>query len=278
MAVFRASLPLNGDHHSIAGTFTGFGWRETRFRLELRRFQRTDAEPISCFAALTEIEEFWREWTSRARTTARWSDAMLRSLITLGTDPSPTGGIVASVTTSLPEHLGGSRNWDYRFCWLRDATFTLIALMNGGFRKKPPHGESGCAYHGWRARADEIMYGVTGKRQCPMGNDLAKRVSRCEAGTSWQSCCNADANRHLWRDDGCSSSWSPRQSWRQPSQGWELQVQMLRHLKRIWQEPDHGIWEVRGDRQHFVNSKVIAWVALPPRRQDNRTFQARRSG
>jgi GH15 family glucan-1,4-alpha-glucosidase len=264
MAVLRASLPLSGDHLSIGGHFTISPGQKHAFILSHGASHELPPEPIDGFAALTETEEFWRDWTSRARTTPRWSEAMLRSLITLkALTHSPTGGIVASVTTSLPERLGGSRNWDYRFCWLRDATFTLIALMNAGFH------EEACAWRVWLLRTTagepermQIMYGVTGKRRVPEwevswldGYQGAKpvRVGNL-AATQMQIDVYGEMMDALHH--GRHGNLAGNQ------QGWEFQLEMLRHLECIWQDPDHGIWEVRGDRQHFVNSKVMAWVAF----------------
>jgi GH15 family glucan-1,4-alpha-glucosidase len=159
--------------------------------------------------------------------------------------------------------LGGSRNWDYRFCWLRDATFTLIALMNGGFR------EEACAWREWLLRNTagepermQIMYGVTGKRRVPeweapwLGGYRGAKPVRIGNLAAMQMQIDVygemmDALHH-GRHGNLGAS----------QQGWEFQLEMLGHLERIWQDPDHGIWEVRGDRQHFVNSKVMAWVAF----------------
>ena len=264
MAVLRASLPLSGDHHSITGTFTVSRGQKHAFVLSYGASHDLPPEPIDPFIALTETEKFWCGWTGGARTTSRWSDAMLRSLITLKalTNP-PTGGIVASVTTSLPERLGGSRNWDYRFCWLRDATFTLIALMNAGFRQEA------CAWRDWLLRTTagepgrmQIMYSVTGKRRVPewevgsLGGYQGAKPVRVGNLAATQTQIDVygemmDALHHA-RHGTLGTN----------EQGWEFQLEMLRHLERIWQDPDHGIWEVRGDRQHFVNSKVMAWVAF----------------
>ena len=262
--VLHTSVPLDGDHGSITGGFVVSAGQQHAFVLSYGASHAMPPERIDPFAALAETEKFWSGWISRAKTTARWSDAMRRSLITLkALTHLPSGGIVASATTSLPERLGESRNWDYRFCWLRDATFTLIALMNAGFQ------EEACAWRQWLLRATagepgrmQIMYGLTGERRVPEwelswldGYQGAKPVRAGNlAATQMQIDVFGemmDALHHGRR--GILGN---------TEEGWEFQLEMLGHLEQIWQDPDHGIWEARGDRLQFVNSKVMAWVAF----------------
>ena len=165
--------------------------------------------PIDPALALQETEAFWNEWCSRCTYEGEHRDLVMRSLITLkALTYGPTGGIVAAPTTSLPEKLGGARNWDYRFCWLRDATFTLLALMNSGYT------EEAAAWHNWLLRAVagspanmQIMYGIMGERRPPgMGGRLAARLRRRAAGAGRQRRACAAAARRLWRVDRRLSS------------------------------------------------------------------------
>ncbi|WP_428483521.1 glycoside hydrolase family 15 protein [Rhodopila sp.] len=221
-------------------------------------------------AALAATEEQWLAWAARCQYSGRWKAAVLRSLIVLkALSYEPTGGIVAAPTTSLPEQLGGPRNWDYRFCWLRDATLTLIALMGGGYYTEAQ------AWRDWLHRsvagsADElqIMYGVGGERHLMeweagwlpgyqgakpvrIGNAASEQLQLDIYGEVMDAL-------HQARAGGLDV----------PPSAWALQVNLIEHLEAIWQQPDDGIWEVRGGRRHFVHSKVMAWVALDRAVQD----------
>ena len=214
--------------------------------------------------SLAATDLFWRQWAERATYVGEWSDAVERSLITLkALTHAPTGGIVAAPTTSLPEHLGGSRNWDYRFCWLRDATLTLLALMNAG------HYEEAKAWRDWLLRAAagapsqvQIMYGIAGERRL-VETELPwlpgyehSRPVRLGNGAHGQLQLDVfgevmDA-LHQARRGGLD----PRDA------DWALQQALLDHLTTVWDQPDEGIWEVRGGPRQFTHSKVMAWVAL----------------
>ena len=219
---------------------------------------------IDPIKALSETEAFWRGWASQAKPPRQWSDPVRRSLITLkALTHFPSGGIIAAPTTSLPERLGGKRNWDYRFCWLRDATFTLIALMNAGYY------EDAQAWRNWLLRAVagdparvQIMYGVTGEHRLPEWEvpwlDGYRGAKPVRAGNAAFKQIQIDVYGeimdalHHGRHGKLGTS----------EEGWDLQRGLLDHLETIWAMPDHGIWEVRGDQQHFTNSKVMAWVAF----------------
>ena len=203
-----------------------------------------------------------------------WREAVLRSLIVLkALTYAPTGGIVAAPTTSLPEQLGGARNWDYRFCWLRDATLTLLALMGGGYYDEAQ------AWRDWLHRsiagnADElqIMYGLRGERRLlewevgwlpgyqgarpvRVGNAASEQLQLDVYGEVMDAL-------HQARAGGLDV----------PPSAWALQVNMIEHLETIWREPDDGIWEVRGGRRQFVHSKVMAWVAFDRMAQDSERY------
>jgi GH15 family glucan-1,4-alpha-glucosidase len=209
-------------------------------------------------------QQFWQDWTAKSRVSGPLADTLNRSLITLkALTYARTGGMVAAPTTSLPEHIGGSRNWDYRFCWLRDATLTLLALMNAGYL------EEAQAWREWLSRAAagkpselQIMYGVQGERRLTEwevpwlpGYDKSSPV---RVGNAAHTQLQLDVYGELMdalhhaRLGGLAPSKS----------GWTLQLGVLEHLEEVWREKDKGIWEVRGDARHFTFSKIMAWVAF----------------
>jgi len=215
-------------------------------------------------AALEPTETYWTEWIGRSTDAGEMAEEVTRSLLTLkALTYSPSGGIVAAPTTSLPEALGGERNWDYRFCWLRDATMTLAAMLRSGFTEEAE------AWRNWLLRAIagspadlQIMYGVTGER----------RLSEYEAGwlpgfggSSPVRIGNAAADQ-LQIDvfgEVMDVLALARETQVGPSDdAWSVQRGLMRHLAEVWEQPDEGIWEVRGGRQHFTYSKVMAWVAF----------------
>ena len=263
-AVLRTPAPLHADHRTIAGEFTVSAGQIVPFVLTYGASHLAPPEAIDPIKALTETEAFWRGWASQAKPARQWSDPVRRSLITLkALTHVPTGGIIAAPTTSLPERLGGKRNWDYRFCWLRDATFTLIALMNAGYY------EDAQAWRNWLLRAVagdparvQIMYGVTGEHRLPEWEvpwlDGYRGAKPVRAGNAAFKQLQIDVYGeimdalHHGRHGKLGAS----------EEGWDLQRGLLDHLETIWAKPDHGIWEVRGDQQHFTNSKVMAWVAF----------------
>jgi GH15 family glucan-1,4-alpha-glucosidase len=213
---------------------------------------------------LLGTENRWLDWSSRCTLQGPWRDAILRSLITLRMlTYSPTGGIVAAATTSLPERLGGVRNWDYRYCWIRDATLTLYALLSSGYR-----GEAR-AWREWLLRAAaghpsemQIMYGLAGERrltECELewlpGYGGSKPV---RIGNAAYSQLQLDVYGELMDALYACNRYGLEAS----SFAWDLQQKLLEYLETIWEQPDHGIWEVRGKRRHFTFSKMMAWVAF----------------
>ena len=221
-------------------------------------------EPLQVNKILEETELRWLNWTKAFAHEGPYQSIVLQSLITLrALIYEPSGAIVAAPTTSLPEELGGARNWDYRYCWLRDATFTLLAMMNGGYVNEANN------WRRWLLRSIggdpsqvQIMYGIGGEQRIPeieidalagYENSKPVRVGNAAAGQLQIDIYGEvlDAmyqarKRGLTGDD----------------EDWTLQVELLRHLETVWTEPDEGIWEVRGGPKHFVYSKVMAWVAF----------------
>ncbi|RBY77607.1 glycoside hydrolase family 15 protein [Geodermatophilus sp. TF02-6] len=219
--------------------------------------------PVDPMVALHSTETYWHEWMAQCTYDGEWKEAVHRSLITLkALTYAPTGGIVAAATTSLPEQLGGVRNWDYRFCWLRDATITLQSMLYCGFSTEAAQ------WRRWLLRAVagdpaemQIMYGVAGERRLEeyvadwlpgydgnpvrIGNAAAKQFQLDVYGEVMDAL-------HLARRSGLQRE--------DPS--WTLQLELLRFVEEHWTEPDEGIWEVRGGPKHFTHSKLMAWVAV----------------
>lgn len=215
-------------------------------------------------ATLAETEKFWRDWSGKGQLRGPWSRAICRSLITLkALSYRPTGGIVAAATTSLPEQIGSQRNWDYRYCWLRDATFTLLAFLNAG------HTEEAQAWQSWLMRAIagspeqiQTLYGVGGERRLDewkipwlpgYENSAPVRVGNA-AALQLQLDIYGELADVITQANKGGLPVPPRRT--------EVRRIVLRHLERMWKEPDEGIWEIRGEAQHFTYSKAMTWVAF----------------
>jgi GH15 family glucan-1,4-alpha-glucosidase len=233
-------------------------------QLSWYRSERPAPPPLDAERALADTESFWREWSGRCRYQGPARDAVMRSLITLkACTYEPTGAIVAAPTTSLPEALGGVRNWDYRFCWLRDASLTLDALLIGGYV------DEARGFRDWLLRAIagspenvQIMYGISGERRLTEFNlpwlpgyegsapvrvgNAASEQFQLDVFGEVISCIYAGRKRGLTAHTG----------------GWEPAKAVIEHIERVWQMPDDGIWEVRGGRRHFTHSKMMAWVSI----------------
>jgi GH15 family glucan-1,4-alpha-glucosidase len=275
MVVLRSSVPLHGENLKTVGEFTLNAGDSASFVLAYGPSHLPPPDAIVPAHALAETEAFWREWTGQCTYAGQWRDAVVRSLVTLkALTYRPTGGIVAAPTTSLPERLGGTRNWDYRFCWLRDATFTLLALMDVGY-----HHEAR-AWHQWLLRAIagspsqmQIMYGVHGERHLReweidwLPGYRGSKPVRVGNGAYGQLQLDVygevmDA-LHQARCAGIALS----------DEGWQLERLLIDHLGRIWDRPDEGIWEARGGVRTFTHSRVMAWVALDRAIRSARRFR-----
>jgi GH15 family glucan-1,4-alpha-glucosidase len=264
MVVLRTPVHLVGENLRTIGKFEVSAGETVPFVLTYAPSHVAPPRPIDPQAALVATEGYWREWAKQCRPSGPCSDAVVRSLITLkACTYAPTGGIVASPTASLPEHLGGVRNWDYRFCWLRDATLILLALMHAGYSDEAQ------AWREWLLRAVagspeqvQIMYGIAGERRLTelelpwlpgYENSKPVRIGNAASGQLQLDVFGEVMDAlHQARCQGLAASDS----------GWALQCAFLSHLERIWAEPDEGIWEVRGAPRHFTYSKVMAWVAF----------------
>lgn len=264
MVVLRTDVPQRGLGLRTESEFVVSAGETVPFVLTWSPSYKPQPEAVDPLQALELTESFWLDWSSRCTYQGEWREAVMRSLLTLkALTFRPTGGIVAAATTSLPEELGGTRNWDYRVCWLRDATLTLLALMDGGYY------EEAQAWRDWLLRAAagspdqvQIMYGLRGERQLlewevPWlpGYEHSTPV---RIGNAAHSQLQIDVfgevmdALHSARSGGLPES----------EVAWQLEKALVKHLERVWTSPDQGIWEVRGAPQHFTHSKVMAWVAM----------------
>jgi GH15 family glucan-1,4-alpha-glucosidase len=258
-----ASVEFEGQNMKTVAEFSLRPGQRESFVLNYRPSHFPTRPSIDAAKTLKRTLSRWHRWSARCRYRGNWRPAVMRSLITLkALTYKPTGGLVAAPTTSLPELLGGVRNWDYRYCWLRDATFTLNALLLAGY-----HEEAG-AWREWLLRAIagspsdlQIVYGVTGVRRLDEvelpwlpGHKKSKPVRIGNAAsTQFQLDVYGEVmdSLHLAR----AADMEPH------PEAWNVQLAMLEFLESHWQDPDDGIWEVRGPRRHFTHSKIMAWVA-----------------
>ncbi len=264
MVVLRTAVPLRGEDFTTTGEFTVVAGETVPFSLTYAASHLPPPAAQDPLDQLRATEKFWLDWMATSKASGPWTEAVNRSLITLkALTYARTGGIVAAPTTSLPERFGGPRNWDYRFCWLRDATLTLLALMNAGFLDEAK------AWREWLSRAAagspdqlQIMYGVAGERrltewEVPWLPGYQKSTP-VRIGNAAHTQLQLDVygelmdTLHHARIGGLASGESD----------WMLQRAVLDHLEEVWTEMDKGIWEVRSEARHFTSSKVMAWVAF----------------
>ncbi len=260
----RTPVAIHGRDLTSVGDFVVVEGQRIPFDLAWYPSHHPEPPPRDAEAALAATEQLWREWSGRCAAGGRYRHAVVRSLITLkALTYAPTGGLVAAATTSLPETLGGSRNWDYRYCWIRDATFTLYAFLINGYI------DEARAFREWLLRAVagtpsmvQIMYGLGGERRLTElelpwlpGYEQSRPVR-----------IGNDAYRQLQLDvygEILDAAHQSRRAGIEPRPAaWGLQKSLLGALESNWNEPDEGIWEVRGPRRHFTHSKVMAWVAF----------------
>jgi GH15 family glucan-1,4-alpha-glucosidase len=274
MTVLRTPVETRGEDLTTVAEFEVKAGETVPFVLTYGPSHRPPPKAIDPARALEETRAFWTEWCSRSTRDGTYRDLIMRSLITLkALTFAPTGGIVAAPTTSLPEKLGGRRNWDYRFCWLRDATFTLLALMNSGYT------EEALAWHNWLLRAAagapshmQIMYGIWGQRRLLEweagwldGYEGAKPVRVGNAA-------HAQLQLDVYGELVDAFHQSRMAKLKLDDESWALECAVVSHLAEVWDQPDHGIWERRGEPKHYVFSKVMTWVAFDRAIKSAETF------
>jgi len=263
-AWFHADVDVEADEDRLLARFALGAGDRVGFVLTHQASHLGRPDPVDPDRALARTKEFWREWIDRCQYDGRWAPAVRRALVTLkALTFAPTGGVLAAATTSLPEEIGGVRNWDYRFCWLRDATHTLQALLGTGYV------EEATAWREWLVRAVagdpaelQLMYGVDGRRRLP---EMTLPWLDGFAGSQPVRIGNAAAEQlqlDVWGEvlDGLHLA---RQSGIEVSgPAWDIQRALLDWLEGNWQQPDHGLWEMRGGRRDFVHSKAMAWAGV----------------
>ena len=260
----RTPAPTRGKEMSTVSDFTVRAGDRVPFVLTWNPSHESPPKPVDAEHALRDTLRFWTDWAQRGNPVhGPYRDAIKRSLLTLkALTYHPTGGIVAAATTSLPELIGGTRNWDYRYCWLRDSTYTLQALISAGYLAEAK------AWREWLLRAVagdpaelQIMYALDGTRRIPeaelpwlAGYENSRPVRTGNAASDqlqldvWGEILDGLA---LARNAGISTH----------DDAWDMQVALMNHLEGTWDQPDNGLWEMRGPRRHFTHSKVLAWVA-----------------
>ena len=260
----RTPVPLHGEYLATVADFLVAEGEKVPFDLTWSPSHLEVEQSLEPFEALRNTERWWTEWVSLASVSGPWRDAVVRSLITLkALTYRSTGAIVAAPTTSLPERFGGTRNWDYRYCWVRDATFTLLALMNAGYTREA------AAWRDWLVRAVaglpeqiHIMYGIAGERRLPeqvlpwlpgFESSAPVRIGNAAQAQFQLDVFGEvlDATLHGWKKGVPSND-----------DAWRVDAGLVEYLESVWREPDEGIWEVRGPRRHFTHSKMMAWVAM----------------
>jgi GH15 family glucan-1,4-alpha-glucosidase len=262
--VLRTPVALYGEDLKTVGEFTVDAGQSIPFVLSYGSSFQSPPPLIDPFQALERTETFWRQWSDRCPSVGPWTEAVKRSLITLkALTYAPTGGIVAAVTTSLPERLGGVRNWDYRYCWLRDATYTLMAFMNLGYY------EEAKAWRDWLLRAIagsprqvQIMYGVGGERW--LSEQIVPWLPGYESSAPVRIGNGASQQLQLdvYGEVVDAMFQTLKAGMAPPERGRAVRPVVLDYLSKAWRQPDEGLWEVRGGPQHFLHSKVMAWVAF----------------
>ena len=264
MVLLHTPVALHGEDMKTVGEFEVASGETVPFVLTHGASHLEIPDEIDPLASLEGTDAFWTEWAGRAASDGPWADAVTRSLVTLkALTYAPTGGIVAAPTTSLPEQLGGPRNWDYRFCWLRDATLTLLALMNAGYY------DEARAWRDWLLRAAagapsqlQSLYGLAGERrliefELPWlpGYEASKPV---RIGNAAYAQLQLDVYGevmdvlHQARRGGLDHR----------DEDLHFERALLEHIERVWDQPDEGMWEIRGEPRHFTHSRIMLWVAL----------------
>ena len=260
----RTPVPLRGAEMSTVATFTVAAADDVPFVLTYGSSYAARPADLDAVDGLLDAQQYWSDWSARARLSGPWAEDARGSLVLLkALTHGPTGAVTAAATTSLPEQPGGARNWDYRYCWLRDSTFTLQALLESGYTAEAQ------AWRDWLLRAVagdpaqlQIMYAVDGARYLPereldwLPGYAGSRPVRVGNAASDQ------LQLDVWGEVLDSMHLSREHHVPPVARAWDLEKALLDHLEGAWREPDNGIWEGRGDRRHFVYSKVMAWAGM----------------
>lgn len=260
----RSPVPLHGESMKTVADFTVSEGERVPFVLTWYPSHLSSPGALDPDRALADTETWWHGWAHHCTYDGPYREAVLRSALTLkALTYAPTGGIVAAATTSLPEEIGGERNWDYRYCWIRDATLTLYALLGAGFT------EEARAWRGWLRRAAagrpeqlQIMYGLAGERRLTelelpwLSGYENSRPVRIGNGA------HAQLQLDVYGELLDAIHVARRKRLTPPDDAWRVQRVLLGYLEKMWDKPDEGLWEIRGERRHFVHSKVMAWVAF----------------
>jgi GH15 family glucan-1,4-alpha-glucosidase len=260
----RTPVETRGEHYRTVADFVVREGEQIPFTLVWSPSYEAAPRAIDPFWALDETEAWWRRWSDRCSYTDEYNEEVVRSLLVLkALTYEPTGAVVAAPTTSLPEAIGGERNWDYRYCWLRDSALTVDALVDSGYL------EEAIAFRDWMLRAVaghprqvSVLYGIAGERETPErtldwlpGYEGSKPVRVGNAAAEqFQLDVYGEVIEAGFRGREAAGAYSPR--------GWRGQLALVEFAADNWNEPDEGIWEVRGPRRHFTHSKVMAWVAM----------------
>lgn len=262
--ILTTSVPIRGEDFKTRANFEIAEGEEIAFSLTWSHSSDSPPPSPDVPKTIQSVAHAWERWSRKYKGDGAWSDAVLRSLITLkALTHHRTGGIVAAATTSLPEEIGGTRNWDYRYCWLRDATFTLYALMENGYI------DEATEWRDWLLRAVggspgkmQIMYGVDGERRLKefelpelLGYEASRPVRIGNAASE-------QFQLDVWGEVIDSMYQGRKRGLPHVDAAWSLQRALVEEVEKVWYKPDDGIWEIRGPRRHFVHSKVMAWVAL----------------
>lgn len=262
--ILHTPIETRGENLTTVADFTVAQGDRVPFVLTWYASHLEPPKEVDAERALRDTEKYWRQWARRCAHKGPWAEAVVRSLITLkGLTYAPTGGIVAAATTSLPEEIGGVRNWDYRYCWLRDATMTLYAMVACGYEQEAR------SWREWLLRAIagsasqmQILYGVSGERrleeyEIPLldGYENSKPVRVGNAASN-------QFQLDVYGEVMASLYHAHRSGIKTEVPDWEMQLELMKFLESNWDKPDDGIWEVRGGRQHFTHSKMMAWMAF----------------
>ena len=262
--ILRTPIETHGENFTTVAEFNVAEGDRIPFVLTWFPSHERQPKAVNAEHALRETEQFWTEWAAHFKGDGPYRDAVVRSLVTLkGLTYAPTGGLVAAATTSLPEKIGGVRNWDYRYCWLRDATYTLLSLVRAGYD------EEAKSFRDWLLRAiagnparTQIMYGVRGERRLVemelpwlAGYEASQPVRIGNAASEQFQLDVYGGVMHSIYTAHCAGLGTDENEWR-------MQVALMNFLESNWNQPDKGIWEVRGPERHFTQSKMMTWVAF----------------